>query len=321
MLSILLGPRIPISVLQANFSGDTPTNNLPFDPYLLPPQKDTMSGTRSLSPNSSFPVVTTSSQAKVLPGKTKTKALNNIIPSPRKGVVEEEIINTNRTTLGGGAFSLPVMLDRAFSTVPRNSPENLSRNFNSLHRRGSVTSSSTSGFTQQQQAFRPSLSCEALGLSGHRTSDGHLVTGLLQSSLSGSQTRQILQAHHRPQEVKSLPGHSFFQDGNSFLHHSSSTTTRMDYQDRYQRCLSSYPRSCEHSQVLSLCYSWKDLPVRCSPIWTLNVALRVHQNISTNGSAAPYSGNQSSCLPRSSGQIHQKRVSNILNRPSNSCSL
>ena len=113
---------------------------------------------------------------------------------------------------------------------------------------------------------------EALGFLGHRKSDGYLVTGLLQSSLSGFQTGRILQAHHRPQEVKSLPGHSFFQDGNSFLRRSSSSTTRMDYQDRSQRCLSSYPSSCEHSQVLSFCYSWKDLLVPCSPAWTLNGA-------------------------------------------------
>ena len=212
----------------------------------------------------------------------------------------EEIINANRTILlpvcvclcvcvcggggggggGGEAFSLPVTLGRAFSTVPRNSPQNLSRNSYNPQRRGSVTFSSTSGVTQQQQAS----SCEeAPGFSGHGRSDGHLITEL---------------AHHRPQEVKSLPGHSFFQDGNSFLHPSSSTTTRMDDQDRSQRCLSSYPRSCEHSQVLSLCYGWKDLPVPCSPVWTLNGAPRVHQNISTSGSAAPYSGNQSSCLPR-----------------------
>ena len=72
----------------------------------------------------------------------------------------------------------------------------------------------------------------------------------------------------------------------------------MDYQDRSQRCLSSYPSPCEHLQVLSLCYSWKDLPIPCFPVWTLNGAPRVHQNISTSGSAAPYSGNQSSCLPR-----------------------
>ena len=92
--------------------------------------------------------------------------------------------------------------------------------------------------------------------------------------------------------------HSFVQDGNSLLHHSSSSTTGMDYQDRPQSCLSSYTSSYEHPQVLSLCYSWKDVSVPCSPVWTLNGPPRVHQNISTSGSAAPYAGNLSSCLSR-----------------------
>ena len=100
------------------------------------------------------------------------------------------------------------------------------------------------------------------------------------------------------QEVKSLPGHSFFQDGNSSLHRSRSTTTKMDYQDRPQRCLSSYPSSCENSHVLSLCYSWKDLPVPCSPVWIRHSTPWVHQIPSTSGSAAPFSGNASSCQPR-----------------------
>ena len=61
-----------------------------------------MSRTRNLSPNNPIPVVATSPQAKVLPGETKTKARNNIVPSPKKGGAEEEIINENRT------ISLPV---------------------------------------------------------------------------------------------------------------------------------------------------------------------------------------------------------------------
>ena len=110
---------------------------------------------------------------------------------------------------------------------------------------------SPSGVTQQQQAIRPYSSCEeALGLPSHRRSEGPLVTGLLQSPLSSFQARRIIQTNRRSQEVKSISGHTFFQNGNCFLHHRSSTTTRMDYQDRPQRCLSSYPGPCEHPQVL-----------------------------------------------------------------------
>ena len=72
----------------------------------------------------------------------------------------------------------------------------------------------------------------------------------------------------------------------------------MDYQDRPQRCLSSYPGPCEHSQVLSLCYSWKDLPVPCTSIWYLDGTPRVYQDLSTSGSAASYPRDKSSCTPQ-----------------------
>ena len=35
-------------------------------------------------------------------------------------------------------------------------------------------------------------------------------------------------------------------------------------------------------------YSYKVFPVLCSPVWTLNGNPRVHQNLSTSGSATPY---------------------------------
>ena len=120
----------------------------------------------------------------------------------------------------------------------------------------------SSGVTLQQQALRPSSSYgEALKLPGHRRNGGHLVTGLLQSPVSGSQTRRIIQTYHRHQEMKSITGNTFVQDGSSFLNNSSYAATRMDHQDRPKRRLSSYPCSCENSEVISLCYSWKDLSV------------------------------------------------------------
>ena len=129
------------------------------------------------------------------------------------------------------------------------------------------TSSSFSGVKQQQQALRPSSSCdEAVRLSSHRRSEGHLVTGLLQLPVSVSQARRIVQTNHRSQEIKSTSGHTFVQDGNSLLHDSSPAATGMDYQDRPKRCLPSYPGPCEHPQVLSLCYSWKDLSIPCTPV-------------------------------------------------------
>ena len=135
---------------------------------------------------------------------------------------------------------------RTFSEVSRNNyPESLSRHSDSLQRRRPDTYSWSSGVTQQQQAFRPSSSCEeALRLPSLRRSEGHLVTGLLQSPVSGVQARRIVQINHRSQEIKSISECSFVQNGNSLLHSSSPATTGMDYQDRPQRCLYSYPGPC-----------------------------------------------------------------------------
>ena len=163
------------------------------------------------------------------------------------------------------------------ATVSGNNLESRSKHSDSLQRRRPHTSSSPPGVTQPQQAIRRSSSCEiAPGLPSHRRSEWHLVTGLLQSPLSGSQARSIIQTNHRSQEVKSIFGHTFFQNGYSFPDHRSSTTTRMDYQDKTQRCISSYPGPCEHPQVLLLCYSWKDLPVPCTPVWSLDGTPRVY---------------------------------------------
>ena len=183
-------------------------------------------------------------------------------------------------------------------SISRDSLENFSQNSDPFLRWSTITSLSAPGATQQPQAFRPSWSTEeTLELSCHRRSDGSFVSGILHSPISGPQARLHLQAHHRSKKNKYLSGHSFIQNGIAVLNYSSSSTTRMDYQNRPQRCLSSHPSSCEHPQVLLLCYSWKNqLSVPCSPVWSLNGPLQVHQNFSPSGSSCTNSGNPGPCL-------------------------
>ena len=150
-------------------------------------------------------------------------------------------------------------MDRTFSAVSGNHLESLLRHTDSPQWRRSDTSSPSSKVTQQQQGFRSSSSSKkTLRLEGHRRSDGHLITGLLQSSVSGPQTQWFLLTNHRYQEIEPLSRNTFIQDGDSFLDNSSTTVTGMDHQDKLKGCLSSYPGPCEHPEVLSLCYSWKD---------------------------------------------------------------
>ena len=70
----------------------------------------------------------------------------------------------------------------------------------------------------------------------------------------------------------------------------------MDYQNRPQRCLSSYSSSYQHSQVLPLCCSWKILPIPCSPICSFYGSPWVHQDLNPCGSAVTISGNPGPCL-------------------------
>ena len=184
-----------------------------------------------------------------------------------------------------------------FPQFPEIILKNLSRHTDSLRWWCPDTSSPSSGDTQQQQALRPSSSCEeALRLPSHRRSEGHLVTGLLQLPVFGWQTERIVQANHRSEEIKSISGCTFVQDGNSLLHNSSSAATGMDYQDRPQRCVSSYPGPCEHPRVFLLCYSWKDLSVPCAPVWSFDSTQRVHKDLGPVSSAALHQRDQGPCL-------------------------
>ena len=50
-------------------------------------------------------------------------------------------------------------------------------------------------------------------------------------------------------------------------------------------------------KYFSLCYSWKDLPVPCTSVWSVDGSLQVYQGISTSGSAASYPRDKSPCIP------------------------
>ena len=186
---------------------------------------------------------------------------------------------------------------KTFSTVSGNHPESLSRHSDSCQRWCLDTSSLSSGVTQQQQAFRfSSTREEALRLTCHRRSRGYLVTGLLQSPVSGSQSRRNLLTNHRSQEIESISGNTFVQDGYSFHNNSSSAATGMDHQDRPKGRLSSCPGPCEHPEVLSLCYSWKDLSVLCASVWSFDSTHKVHKDFGPISSAASQQRDQSPCI-------------------------
>ena len=112
-------PGIPISDLRAIPFEGIQTSSRPTEPVLLTLPKDIlMSRTKSLSRNSPVQVAATSPQDRPPPGKTRTKARNNIVPSPRKGGAEEEAINKDRMgslPVGGGSFRFTSHAGQNFS--------------------------------------------------------------------------------------------------------------------------------------------------------------------------------------------------------------
>ena len=98
------------------------------------------------------------------------------------------------------AFSLSVTLSRTFLMISRNSSQNFPRNSDSLRRRHPTLLYQPLELISHNGPFDPFSSCEEhLELSCHRRSEGYLVTGLLQSSLSGQDipaTRASIDVYH-----------------------------------------------------------------------------------------------------------------------------
>ena len=158
-------------------------------------------------------------------------------------------------------------LDKSISPTYRDSAENFSRYIDCLRRRSSITSALPVGVTQQQQSSRPSKRCsEAPTLAGHRGSDGLYVARILQPPISCSETRRLIPSHHRLEEVEPIPRSSFIQNGNSLLHNSSTSTPRMDNEDRLEGRIPSYLGARQHPKILPVCSSRNSFSIPGPPV-------------------------------------------------------
>ena len=180
-------------------------------------------------------------------------------------------------------------MDKSISPTYRDSAENFSRYIDCLRRRSSITSALPVGVTQQQQSSRPSKRCsEAPTLAGHGGSDGHYVARILQPPISCSETRRFIPSHHRLEEVEPVPRSSVIQNGNSLLHNSSTSTPRMDNEDRLERRIPSYLGTCQYPKILPFCSSRNSFSIPGPPVWTINSSTGIHQVFSTCDSAASF---------------------------------
>ena len=95
-------------------------------------------------------------------------------------------------------------------------------------------------------------------------------------------------SNNRLKEVESIHCRSFLQNGNSLLNNSSTSTTRMDNEDRLEGCVPSHPGTCQHQKILPVCHSRNSISIRGPPIWTFN---------STCSSSITFSRNPDTCIP------------------------
>ena len=199
---------------------------------------------------------------------------------------------TNRNEqlpVGGKACPFQGHVDKSISPTYRDSAENFSRYIDCLRQRSSITSALPVGVTQQQQSSRPPKRCsEAPTLAGHRGSDGHYVARILQPPISCSETRRFIPSHHRLEEVEPVPRSSFIQNGNSLLHNSSTSTPRMDNEDRLEGRIPSYLATRQHQKILPVCSSRNSFSIPGPPVWTINSSTGIHQVSSTCDSAASF---------------------------------
>ena len=198
----------------------------------------------------------------------------------------------------GEACSLYRHFDTTISPTSRNSEKSFSRYIDCLRRRPSIPPPLPAGNTQQQQSSRPSKRCsEAPPLAGHRGGDGSDIARLLQPPISCTETRRFLPSNNRLKEVESVHCRSFLQNGNSLLNNSSTSTTRMDNEDRLEGRVPSHPGTCQHPKILPVCHSRNSISIPGPPIWTFNSSERIYQDSSTCSSSTTFSRNPDTCIP------------------------
>ena len=153
------------------------------------------------------------------------------------------------------------------------------------------------GVTQQQQSSRPSTRCaEAPPLPGHRGGNRHDIAGLLQPLIPSAEAGWYLPSHNRLKETQSVHCRPFIQDGDSLFDNSSSSTQRVDNEDRFEGRIPSYPGTCQHQEILPVCRSRNSIPIPGPPIRTFNSSERIHQDPSSCCSSITFSRHPGTCI-------------------------
>ena len=102
-------------------------------------------------------------------------------------------------------------------------------------------------------------------------------SGILQLSLPGSKTRQPLEASHRLEFTKQIPGHPKVQDGDPRVHTCLPQERGMCYIYRSHTCLLTRANSHPVSKIPQVSFQRRHLPVHQPPLQASNSPPHFHQ--------------------------------------------
>ena len=115
---------------------------------------------------------------------------------------------------------------------------------------------------------------------------------VLQLTVPGPKTRQPLEASHRPQLSKQIPGHTKIQDGNPRVNTCLPQERRMGYIHRSDRHLPTCPYSYPVTKVPQVLPQRRHLPIYQSPVWPSHDPIGVQKPCKRSQTYSPATGNQ-----------------------------
>ena len=117
------------------------------------------------------------------------------------------------------------------------------------------------------------------------------ISGIFQQTLSGAQTQQQMEAHLRPEQIKSLPQGGEIEDGNTRNHQNIPPTRGVGHFNRFQGRLLPYTNTGTIQEISEISCPRSDILVQGPALWSVHSTLGVHcgsKGSEINGHAQGY---------------------------------
>ena len=124
------------------------------------------------------------------------------------------------------------------------------------------------------------------------------IIGLLQPTVSSSQTQQQMEADTRSEQTKPFPQGGKIQNGNTGNHQNISPAGRVGHLSRLQGCLLPHTNTGTIQEISQISYPGPDLPVQSSSLWPVHSPHGVHCNSQRGETDGRTSGYKDPPVPR-----------------------